>query len=339
MRASGWNVIDIEDGCFDIAGIVDALEASKKSDKPTFINVRTVIGLDSKAAGTADAHGAAFGAPDVSNMKKLYGFDPEQHFVIGDEVRDFFAELPARGEAHVREWDDLVKRYEEAYPELGASFRSRVAGELLPTWKELVPKPGTFPEGPTASRAASGLVLNPIAKELDNFMVGTADLSPSVHMTWPGKVAFQHVSSRSPPSSYLQSTYQGSFTDVLTVQPDLTTGCGIKGSYAGRYIHYGIREHAMCAIANGLAAYSRGTIIPVTSSFFMFYLYAAPAVRMGKWSSLHFQRAAGSCTDSLDRCAPAAAGHSRGNPRLYRSRRGRADASAHRASDALPRDA
>lgn len=66
------------------------------------------------------------------------------------------------------------------------------------------------------------------------------------------------------------------------VQPDLNTGCGIKGNYAGRYIHYGIREHAMCAIANGLAAYNRGTIVPVTSSFFMFYLYAAPAVRMGK---------------------------------------------------------
>lgn len=199
MRASGWNVVDIEDGCFDIPGIVDALEASKRSDKPTFINVRTVIGLDSKAAGTAAAHGAAFGTPDVADMKKLYGFDPEEHFVVGDEVRAFFADLPTHGEAHVREWDDLVKRYEEAYPELGASFRSRVAGELSPRWKELVPKPGTLPEGPTASRAASGLVLNPIAKELESFMVGTADLSPSVHMSWPGNVAFQHVSPRSLP--------------------------------------------------------------------------------------------------------------------------------------------
>lgn len=187
-------MVDIHDGCFDIAGIVDALEASRTSDRPTFINVRTVIGLDSKVAGTANAHGAAFGAPNVAEMKKLYGFDPEEHFVISDEVRDFFAGLPARGDAYTREWEDIVGRYEAAYPELGASFRARVSGELSPRWRELVPGRGAFPEGPTASRASSGLVLNPIARELENFMVGTADLSPSVHMIWPGKVDFQHVS-------------------------------------------------------------------------------------------------------------------------------------------------
>ena len=194
MQACGWNVIDIEDGCFDVTGIVDALLAAKKADKPTFINVKTVIGVGSKAAGTADAHGAAFGAADVASMKRAYNFDPEQHFVIGDEVRQFFAGIPARGEAYVEEWNSLVARYEQAYPELGAKFRDRVAGKLPPRWKELVPAPGTFPTAPTASRAASGLVLNPIAKELENFMVGTADLSPSVHMIWPGKVDFQHVS-------------------------------------------------------------------------------------------------------------------------------------------------
>ncbi|CAI4215613.1 unnamed protein product [Parascedosporium putredinis] len=256
MRASGWDVLDIEDGCFDIHGLVAALDAARTTaTKPTFINVRTVIGLGSKAAGTADAHGAAFGTGDVADMKRAHGFDPEAHFVVGDEVRRFFDEIPARGEAHVREWEALVGRYEAAHPDLGASFRDRVAGKLSPRWRELIPAPGSFPTGATATRAASGLVLNPIAKELDNFMVGTADLSPSVHMIWPGKVDFQH--------------------------PDLKTGCGINGNYTGRYIHYGIREHAMCAIANGLAAYNTGTIIPVTSSFFMFYLYAAPAVRMG----------------------------------------------------------
>ena len=194
MRACGWEVIDIEDGCFDIAGLVDPLESPKKSDKPTFINVRTVIGLHSKAAGTADAHGAAFGAPAVSDMKKLYGFNPEEHFVIGEEVREFFSGLPARGEAYVQEWEALVDQYGKEYPELGASFRARVKGELSPKWKELVPKKEALPEGATASRAASGLVLNPVAEKLENFMVGTADLSPSVHMIWPGKVDFQHVS-------------------------------------------------------------------------------------------------------------------------------------------------
>ncbi|SPO06982.1 probable transketolase [Cephalotrichum gorgonifer] len=266
MRACGWEVIDVEDGCFDIAGIVEALEKARRSDRPTFINVRTVIGLDSKVAGTADAHGAAFGASEVANMKSRYGFDPEEKFVIGDEVRDFFSGLPERGEGYVEEWNRIVDRYEEVHPELGANFRARVAGKLSERWRDLIPKAGELPEAPTASRAASGMMINPIAKELESFVVGTADLSPSVHMTWPGKVDFQH--------------------------PDLKTGCGINGNYSGRYVHYGIREHAMCAIANGLAAYSPGTIIPVTSSFFMFYLYAAPAVRMGALQRLQVIHAA-----------------------------------------------
>ncbi|KAK8105096.1 transketolase [Apiospora kogelbergensis] len=253
MKACGWHVVDIEDGCYDIAGIVEALEQAKQSaEKPTFINVRTVIGLGSKVAGTAVAHGAAFGDDDVAAQKRAYGFDPDAHFVVGPETRDFFAGLPARGEGFVRDWEGLVGRYEEAHPDLAKRFRKRMSGDLT-GWEELIPK--SFPEKPTASRASSGLVMNPIAKGLDSFMVGTADLSPSVNMIWPGKVDFQH--------------------------PELRTSCGINGNYGGRYIHYGVREHAMCAISNGLAAFSPGAIVPVTSSFFMFYLYAAPAVRMG----------------------------------------------------------
>ncbi|OQE26817.1 hypothetical protein PENSTE_c005G08861 [Penicillium steckii] len=254
MRACGWDVIDVEDGCFDIEAIVSALEQGRASkEKPTFINVRTVIGLDSAVAGTATAHGAAFGVNNVAEIKKLYGFDPEQHFVIGDVVRQFFQDLPARGEQYVKEWDQLVSEYTAQNPELGAEFQARVRGDLPADWKQHIPS--SFPEKPTASRASSGLVFNPIAKDVKNFMVGTADLSPSVNMIWPDKVDFQH--------------------------PDLRTNCNINGNYSGRYIHWGVREHAMAAVSNGLAAYAPNTIIPVTSSFFMFYLYAAPAVRMG----------------------------------------------------------
>ena len=182
----------MEDGCFDIAGIIDALQQAKKAEKPTFINVRTVIGLGSKVAGMADAHGMAFGADDVSHMKRACGFDPKQHFVIGKEVREFFEELPSRGEKHVQEWNELVERYAEAHPALAAEFRRRVAGEIDSGWKDLVPK--SFSDKPTASRAASGLVFNPIAEKINNFIVGTADLPPSVFMDWPGKRDFQHVS-------------------------------------------------------------------------------------------------------------------------------------------------
>ncbi|KOS45945.1 hypothetical protein ACN38_g3129 [Penicillium nordicum] len=254
MRACGWDVIEVADGCFDIEAIVHALEQARSSkQKPTFIKIKTVIGLDSSVAGTAVAHGAAFGAGSIRDMKVSYGFNPEKHFVISESVRQFFQDIPERGEQWVQEWDQLVKGYAVQYPCLAAEFRARVHGELPANWQEYIPT--SFPDGLTATRTASGLVFNPIAKEVNSFMVGTADLSPSVNMIWPGKVDFQH--------------------------PELRTACGINGSYSGRYIHYGVREHAMAAISNGLAAYSPNTIIPITSTFFMFYLYAAPAVRMG----------------------------------------------------------
>ena len=193
MRACGWDVIDVEDGCFDVEGLVDALnKARAATDKPTFINVRTVIGVGSAKAGDAVAHGAAFGAADVANMKKMYGFNPEEHFVIGEQVRKFFEPLPARGQEFVRAWEKKVQDYEAKYPELGAEFRRRVEGKLPGNWKDLIPS--SFPEKAIASRASSGLVFNPIAAKCNNFMVGTADLSPSVNMIWKGKVDFQHVS-------------------------------------------------------------------------------------------------------------------------------------------------
>ncbi|KAF2094758.1 hypothetical protein NA57DRAFT_68327 [Rhizodiscina lignyota] len=265
MRACGWDVIDVEDGCFDIRGIVDALERARRSkDKPTFINIRTIIGLGSKVAGQGVAHGAPFGVEDVANMKRLYGLDPDKHFIISDAVRNFFAECPSRGEEHVKSWNKLLEEYTQTHPELAEEFKSRMRGELPKDWQKLIPE--SFPSKPTASRAASGLVFKPVAAKVKSFMVGTADLSPSVHMAYPDKIAFQH--------------------------PDLRTTCGLDGTYQGRYVHYGVREHAMAAISNGLAAFSPNTIIPVTSSFFMFYLYAAPAVRMGALQRLQVIHAA-----------------------------------------------
>ncbi|KAK1247728.1 hypothetical protein MKX07_000616 [Trichoderma sp. CBMAI-0711] len=267
MRACGWDVISVEDGCYDVDGIVAALERAKSStDKPTFINVKTIIGLDSAVAGQAEAHGAAFGADDVKRMKRAYGFNEDEYFVVGDPVRQFFSNLPSRGEQIVSRWNDMVEQYTVAHPLLAEEFRRRVHGQLPSDWKSLIPRPEDISDKPLATRASSGLMINPLAKEIRSFMVGTADLSPSVHMAWQGKEDFQH--------------------------PNLRTACGINGSYAGRYVHYGVREHAMCAISNGMAAFSPGTFIPVTSSFFMFYLYAAPAVRMGALQRLKVIHAA-----------------------------------------------
>lgn len=193
MHSCGWNVIEIPDGSFDILGIVGALQSALDSDRPTFINAHTVIGFGSKVAGKAEAHGAAFGAEDVAEMKRVWGFNSEEHFVVGPAVRDFFAELPGRGERLVQEWNQLVDWYSRKYPDLATKFRTRVGGELEPRWEDLIPAPGNFPNKATATRASSGLVCNPLAREIDSFIVGTADLSPSVHMSWEGQQDFQHV--------------------------------------------------------------------------------------------------------------------------------------------------
>lgn len=259
FKACNWNVIRVEDGCYDVVTIVDALESSKKSEsKPTLINVHTRIGVGSKAEGKASAHGAAFGQEEVDRLHKANGFSPEEKFIIPEAVYSFFEDVPVKGDYLVCEWLKLVKSYKESFPELGTDFERRISGQLPCDWECLIPS--SFPHHPTASRKSSGLVINPLAKEINNFIVGSADLSPSVNLVWENKKDFQN--------------------------PRIRTSCNINGDYSGRYIHYGIREHAMAGIANGIAAFNEGTFIPITSSFFMFYLYASPAVRYGALSKL-----------------------------------------------------
>ena len=261
MIASGWSVIDVADGNWDIEGIVRALIAARNNkDKPTFINIRTVIGIGSKAAGNAKTHGAALGAEDIASIKRSFGMDESKHFQVSEEVYNFFRDSKIRGRKVESDWNTLLMSYAKAHPELYEEFTLRMAGKLTDDWTKFVPAKGDLPTSPTPSRKSSGLVCNPLAQNIKNFMVGTADLSPSVNMIWKGKVDFQH--------------------------PDLKTSCGINGDYTGRYIHWGIREHAMASISNGLAAFNKGTIIPVTSSFFMFYIYAAPGIRMGALQQL-----------------------------------------------------
>ncbi|OBU00122.1 hypothetical protein VE01_01891 [Pseudogymnoascus verrucosus] len=261
MVACGWTVIDVENGNYDIRSIVNALVAARESnDKPTFINIRTTIGIGSKSAGDAKAHGAAFGPEDVANIKRKFGMDDTKHFNITEEVYEFFQDIKSRGQKLENEWATLLSDYSEEFPDLHSEFKLRIAGEMTNDWSKYIPAKADFPTTPTASRKSAGLVCNPLAQHLKNFMVGTADLSPSVNMTWKDKVDFQH--------------------------PDLKTTCGINGDYTGRYIHWGIREHAMASISNGLAAFNKGTILPITSTFFMFYIYAAPGIRMGALQGL-----------------------------------------------------
>lgn len=193
MAACGWNVIEIMNGSSDVPAIVDALAVARASkDQPTFINCHTVIGIGSAVAGDAKAHGAAFGEADVKSIHRIFDFDPEDRFYVPEEVYKFFQNGRHSRVDLVAKWESLVDSYCDAYPDSGVELRRRIRGELPSKWEHHIPK--SFPTSETASRKSAGLVCNPLAQAIPDFMVGTADLSPSVHMSWPGKVDFQNVS-------------------------------------------------------------------------------------------------------------------------------------------------
>ncbi|KXT03551.1 hypothetical protein AC579_148 [Pseudocercospora musae] len=261
FRACGWNVLEVEDGNNDVEGLVKAMiQARASKDKPTVINVRTTIGHGSEKAGQASTHGADLGEKDIAYVKKFFGMDPEKTFQIDDDVYSYFREVVPRGKELEKQWHELRQGYAKEYPELAAEFDKRVKGEMVEDWTKLIPKTEDFPTEDTPTRKVAGQVITGLASKINTFMVGTADLTPSVNLSWKDKVDFQN--------------------------PDLRTVSGPNGKYEGRYIHWGIREQAMTACSNGLAAFNRGTIIPVTSSFFMFYIYCANGVRMGALQNL-----------------------------------------------------
>ncbi|XXH02724.1 hypothetical protein Hte_009109 [Hypoxylon texense] len=260
MRACGWYVLEIPDGNHNVDAIITALEvADKHVGQPVFININTTIGHGTTIAGTCKAHHAAFGHDNVKACKKSWGYDPEATHVIPDDVREYWSEVAEKGRRAREKWQDLVARYTERYPDLGNALSALERGHLGPEWRErlLALQP---PQGPTPVRQSSGMVFDELWDMLPMFG-GSADLSEPNFVLKKPKEAF------GPP------------------------GDGVRHqSYAGRYVHFGTREHAMAAIANGLAAYSsrdhehqsRGqAIIPFTATFSMFQLYAAPAIRMG----------------------------------------------------------
>jgi dihydroxyacetone synthase len=184
MEACGWDIIDVEDGINDVEGIVAAMEKGRDPNrtKPLFINVRSIIGVGSARAGQAASHGAPLGTDNVAEMKRAYGWDTTKKYHIPEEVKDFYADIPARGEQWVSEWNILVDRYKQAHPELGAEFQARVEGRIPADWTKLIPK--SFPTDDTPTRKSNNLVMKEVIEQVNTFMVGTADLTPSVNLTY-----------------------------------------------------------------------------------------------------------------------------------------------------------
>jgi len=242
FEAYGWHVSSVHDGNHDLGAIEKAIEEAKKvTDKPSLIKVKTIIGFGSAKQGTEKVHGSPLGADDVAAVKKKFGFNPEQFFVIPHEVEAAYSKYGSRGQEFEGQWNDLLKKYSAQFPELGNELHRRIAGKFPENWKSSLP---TFkPEdAPKATRQYSESVIGPLSTVLPELFGGAADLNPST------------------------LTYIKSSKDFQ------------KNSYDGRNIRFGVREHAMAAICNGIAAY--GGSVPYCSTFLNFIGYAMGAVRL-----------------------------------------------------------
>ncbi|CCD22952.1 transketolase TKL2 NDAI_0A07980 [Naumovozyma dairenensis CBS 421] len=252
-EAYGWEVLTVEKGDDDLDSFSEALEKAKANkEKPTLIKVKTIIGYGSLQQGTGAVHGTALKPDDVKQLKKKFGFDPEKSFVVPQEVYDLFKrDITDPGKKLNEEWDRLFEQYQKDYPDLGKELARRLNGDLPPNWDEKLPtyKPT---DSALATRKLSQAVLEKINFELPELIGGSADLTPSTLTRWEHAIDFQ------PPSTGL-------------------------GDYSGRYIRYGVREHGMGAIMNGIAAFG-ANYRPFGGTFLNFVSYGAGAVRLAALS-------------------------------------------------------
>ncbi|MEQ9926719.1 transketolase [Pectobacterium brasiliense] len=243
FEAYGWHVVRGVDG-HDADAIKRAIgEAQLVTDKPSLLMCKTVIGFGSpNKAGTHDSHGAPLGDAEVAASREQLGW-AHAPFEIPADIYASWDAKPA-GQRKEAAWDEAFAAYASAYPELAAEFKRRTAGELPANWQADAQKfIDDLQANPAkiASRKASQNALEAYGKLLPEFLGGSADLAPSNLTIWSGSVS-------------------------------------LDKDHAGNYIHYGVREFGMTAIANGIALH--GGFVPYTATFLMFVEYARNAVRM-----------------------------------------------------------
>lgn len=250
--AYGWQTITIEGG-EDVAAIEAAVVAAKAdTSRPTFIRVRTVIAHPApNAQNTGASHGAALGAEEVAATKEVLGFDPEQHFHIDDEVLAHTRQLVDRGAEKHAAWQKKFDAWAEANPERRELFDRLVARKLPEGWRDELPTWDADEKG-LATRKASEAALQALGAVLPELWGGSADLAGSNNTVIKGSPSFgpEQIS-----------------TDTWSAEP------------YGRNLHFGIREHAMGSILNGIALH--GPTRPYGGTFLIFSDYMRPAVRLG----------------------------------------------------------
>ncbi len=248
FEAYGWQVSRVADP-FDVEAMLAAVEAAKADPRPSLIIVHTTIGDGlPHVQGTEEAHGSPPGWEEIGLAKEAVGWPTEPHFYIPEEVLAHFRSKVDEGFELEAAWQTKFEAYQKAYPELAAELKRRIEGKLPEDWLDAVPVFPTDPKG-MASRAASGKVINVLAAKLPELMGGSADLAPS-NKTWISK--------------------EPAFSPET---PE------------GRNMHFGVREHGMGAIVNGMAVH--GGLIPYGGTFLVFSDYMRGALRISALSGYH----------------------------------------------------
>ncbi|MEE8357068.1 MAG: transketolase [Anaerolineales bacterium] len=247
FEAYGWQVLKVDDGN-DVEAVDLAIQDAKKDSRPSLIICRTHIGfgLPTKQ-DTAAAHGSPPGDEELDAAKKAQNWPIEPRFYIPEEVLDSFRQTLGKGVGSEDHWNGLFNSYSVEYPAEAAELKRRLAGNLPENWENSIPEFPADAKG-MATRAASGKVLNSIAAVVPELMGGSADLAPSTK-TWIEGI------------------------------PDFQVG-----QYQGRNFHFGVREHGMGAVINGMAYH--GGIIPYGGTFLVFSDYMRPAIRISAFSHI-----------------------------------------------------
>ena len=246
LAAYGWHTLRVTDGT-DTDAIAAAIEEAGADDRPTLIAVRTHIGHGSpNKQDTQKAHGAPLGPDEVRLTKEAYGWDPDAQFLVPDEAAALFRRAVPAGEALVADWEASLARYADAFPAEAAELRRRLAGELRPGWDEGLPRYEAGSE--VATRNASADSIQALASAVPELFGGSADLSES------------------------------NLTDVKG-------GGDFSAADPGRNLRFGVREHAMGGVANGIAYH--GGFIPYAATFLTFSDYMRGSVRLASLAGLH----------------------------------------------------
>ncbi|GEA27980.1 transketolase [Microcystis aeruginosa NIES-4325] len=247
FEAYGWHVQHVENGNTDLDAIANAIAAAKAvTDKPSMIKITTTIGYGSpNKSNTADVHGAALGATEIELTRKALGWEYEP-FVVPDEVLNRFRQAVDKGATAETDWNKLFNEYQAQYPAEAALFEQLTTGQLPEGWEQALPvyKPE---DKALASRKHSEICLNALAGVLPGLIGGSADLTHS---------------------NYTELEHFGNFQ---------------KGSYQERNVHFGVREHAMGAICNGIALHNTG-LIPYGATFLIFTDYMRNSIRLSALS-------------------------------------------------------